>query len=78
MPIDVNDPIIQSGKLSVSKNWIDRFGNYERSIILYNISMNRVRIEALEARLQAFTEPNIVDPNLPGDPIPKAQDAAGF
>ena len=58
--LDPNDAIYN--RLSVDKTYIQQFGNCERTVVFYNIVLNRVRIEQLEktiAQLQKANDPNL-------------------
>lgn len=46
--IDPNDPIYNKKYLTIDREWLIRFGNCERTLIFYNLAVNRAKIQNLE------------------------------
>lgn len=55
-PLDPNDPIYKGlmnrQGLSINKNWLTQFGDCERTLVFYHLTLNRLRLNALEKRLE--------------------------
>ena len=48
-PLNANDRIYKG--LTITRGQLEEYGNTERTLLIYNISLNRLRIGSLEAQL---------------------------
>jgi len=66
LPADPNDQIYNG--LSLNAEYIRRFGNYERTIVFYNIALNSARFKILEEKINGLLAPPAIEPNEPNEP----------
>ena len=72
-PYDANDPAYKL-LAKVPADWLVRYGDNERTALLYNISLMRVNLKQLDDRLNSLLPPVIETPEVV-DPNQVIQDA---
>lgn len=66
LPADPNDQIYNG--LSLNAQYLQWYGNYERTIVFYNLTRNSARIQVLEKKMDVLLAPLATEPNEPTDP----------